>query len=202
MERKEIEKVYFKKINELKKFDKAYFNEDNPIISDRDYDYIKQEILNLEKKYSYLKNKNSPSQKIGYEPSSKFKKVEHDIPMLSLANAFSKENIEDFMKKIKNFLNFQDSEEIIFSAEPKIDGISASLKYINGVFTLGLSRGDGKTGEDITNNLKTIKNIPKKINKLNFPKILDVRGEVYISKYDFKKIAKQFANPRNAAGGS
>jgi len=122
--------------------------------------------------------------------------------MLSLANAFSKENIEDFLKKIKNFLNIKDSEKIVFSAEPKIDGISASLKYIDGTFTLGLSRGDGKTGEDITNNLKTIRDIPKKINKPNFPKILDVRGEVYISKSDFKKIDKQFANPRNAAGGS
>ena len=109
MERKEIEKVYFKKINELKKFDKAYFDNDNPIISDRDYDNIKQEILNLEKKYNFLKNKNSPSQKIGYEPSGKFKKVKHDMPMLSLANAFSKENIEDFLKKIKNFLNIQNS---------------------------------------------------------------------------------------------
>ena len=202
MQRKEIEKVYIKKINELKKHDKAYFQQDSPIISDKDYDIIKQEIFNLEKKYRYLKNKNSPSQKVGYEPSGKFKKIEHDIPMLSLANAFSKENIEDFFKKIKNFLNIKDSEKIIFSAEPKIDGISASLKYINGIFTLGLSRGDGKTGEDITNNLKTIRNIPKKINNPNFPKILDVRGEVYISKHDFKKIAKQFANPRNAAGGS
>jgi len=202
MERKEIEKVYFKKINELKKFDKAYFDDDSPIISDRDYDNIKQEILNLEKKYSYLKNKNSPSQKVGYEPSGRFKKIQHDIPMLSLANAFSKENIEDFLKKIKNFLNMKESENIVFSAEPKIDGISASLKYIDGNFKLGLSRGDGKTGEDITNNLKTIAEIPKKINKPNFPKILEVRGEVYISKSDFKKIDKKFANARNAAGGS
>jgi len=202
MQRKEIEKVYIKKINELKKHDEAYFEQDSPIIPDKDYDIIKQEILNLEKKYNYLKNKNSPSKKVGYEPSGKFKKIEHDIPMLSLANAFSKENIKDFLKKIKNFLNIKDSEKIVFSAEPKIDGISASLKYIDGIFTLGLSRGDGKTGEDITNNLKTIKDIPKKINKPNFPKILDVRGEVYISKLDFKKIAEQFANPRNAAGGS
>ena len=202
MERKEIEKTYLKKINELKKFDKAYFDEDNPIISDKDYDQIKQEILNLEKKYSYLKNKNSPSQKVGYEPSGRFKKIQHDIPMLSLANAFSKENIEDFLKKIKNFLNMKESENIVFSAEPKIDGISASLKYIDGNFKLGLSRGDGKTGEDITNNLKTIAEIPKKINKPNFPKILEVRGEVYISKSDFKKIDKKFANARNAAGGS
>ena len=90
--------------------------------------------------------------------------------MLSLANAFSKENIEDFLKKIKNFLNIKDSEKIVFSAEPKIDGISASLKYINGIFTLGLSRGDGKTGEDITNNLKTIRDIPKKLTNLIFQK--------------------------------
>ena len=162
MERKEIEKIYIKKINKLKKFDKAYFGDDNPIIPDKDYDQIKQEILNLEKKYDYLKNKESPSQKVGYEPSSKFKKIEHDVPMLSLANAFSKENIEDFLKKIQNFLNIKVIEKITFSAEPKIDGISASLKYINGIFTLGLSRGDGKIGEDITNNLKTIIDIPKK----------------------------------------
>jgi len=202
MDKKEIEKIYIEKIDRLKKFDKAYFDEDKPIISDKDYDHIKQEVIDLEAKYSYLKNKNSPSQKVGYTPSSKFKKVEHDIPMLSLANAFSKENIEDFLKKIKNFLNIKNSEKIVFSAEPKIDGISASLKYINGIFTLGLSRGDGRIGEDITNNLKTIKDIPKKINKNNFPDVLDVRGEVYISKSDFKKISKQFANPRNAAGGS
>jgi len=202
MERKEIEKKYFKKINELKKFDRAYFDDDSPVISDKDYDYIKKEVLNLEKKYSYLKSKNSPSQKVGYKPSGKFKKVPHDIPMLSLSNAFSKDDIEDFLKKIKNFLNIKDLQKIVFSAEPKIDGISASLKYIDGIFTLGLSRGDGKIGENITSNLKTIVDIPKKINKTNFPKVLDVRGEVYISKSDFKKIAKQFANPRNAAGGS
>ena len=110
MQRKEIEKVYIKKINELKKHDKAYFEKDSPIILDKDYDIIKQEILELEKKYSYLKNKNSPSQKVGYEPSSKFKKVAHAIPMLSLANAFTKENVEDFLKKIKNFLNMNDYE--------------------------------------------------------------------------------------------
>ena len=202
MKKKKIEKIYIEKINQLNKYDKAYFEHDKPIISDKEYDDIKQNILELEKRYKYLKNKNSPSRKVGYEPSGKFKKVEHDIPMLSLANAFSKENIEDFLKKIKNFLNIKTSEDIFFSAEPKIDGISASLKYIDGVFTLGLSRGNGEIGEDITNNLKTIKDIPKKINKSDFPKILDVRGEVYISKSDFKKISKKFANPRNAAGGS
>ena len=192
MQRKEIERVYIKKIKELKKHNKAYFNDDKPLISDKDYDEIKQEVLYFEKKYKYLKNKDSPSKKVGYKPSDKFKKIDHDIPMLSLANAFSKENIKDFLKKIGNFLNMKDFERINFSAEPKIDGISASLKYINGIFTLGLSRGDGKTGEDITKNLETITDIPKKITKSNFPKILDVRGEVYISKSDFKKINKKF----------
>ena len=162
MQRKEIEKIYIKKIIKLKKYDKAYFKHDNPLISDKDYDSNKQEILDLERKYKYLKDNNSPSQKVGYEPSARFNKVDHDVPMLSLSNAFSKENVADFIKKIRNFLNLKNSEKIVFSAEPKIDGISASLKYIEGDFVLGLSRGDGKTGEDITNNLKTINDIPKK----------------------------------------
>ena len=114
MQRKEIEKTYLKKINELKKYDKAYFDKDNPLISDKDYDGIKREILGLEKKYKYLKNQNSPSQKIGFRPSDKFKKASHDAPMLSLSNAFSKENIEDFIKKIKNFLNMKKYENFFF----------------------------------------------------------------------------------------
>ncbi len=202
MQKKDIKKTYIEKIKKLKKYDKAYFDQDKPIISDADYDKIKQEVTDLEKKYKYLVNKDSPSKKIGYSPSDKFKKVNHDAPMLSLANAFSKENIEDFIKKISNFLNIKSTEKIDFSAEPKIDGISASLKYVDGIFVRGLSRGDGKIGEDITNNLKTISDIPKKINKPNFPKIIDIRGEVYILKSDFKNISKQFSNPRNAAGGS
>jgi DNA ligase (NAD+) len=202
MQKKEIEKIYIKKINQLKKHNEAYFKHDNPIISDADYDNIKKQILSFEKKYRYLKNKNSPSKNIGYKPSDKFKKISHDVPMLSLSNAFSLENVKDFIKKIRNFLNFKNNEKIIFSVEPKIDGISASLKYIEGIFVLGLSRGDGKIGEDITNNLKTIRDIPNKIDKQNFPKTLEVRGEVYITKSDFKKINKNFANPRNAAGGS
>ena len=202
MQKKELEKVYLKKIRELKKYDKAYFEKDSPIITDKDYDEIKLAIFELEKKYKYLKNKNSPSKKVGYKPSGKFKKAEHKIPMLSLANAFSKKDIEYYFKKIKNFLNLKNSEKIKFSAEPKIDGISASLKYVDGYFTQGLSRGDGKTGEDITSNLKTISDIPEKILDSNFPQVLEVRGEVYILKSDFEKIKKNFANARNAAGGS
>ena len=202
MEKKQIEKIYIKKINQLNKYNKAYFQDDNPDISDQSYDTLKKEILDLEKKFAYLKNKNSPSQKVGYKPSDKFKKSSHSVPMLSLSNAFSKKDIEDFIKKIRNFLNFQNSKTIVFSSEPKIDGISASLKYVEGNLELGLSRGDGKAGEDITKNLKTIDDIPKKIDKPNVPNILEIRGEVYITKSDFKKINKNFANPRNAAGGS
>ena len=187
MNKKKIEKEYLQKIEKIEKYDKAYFDKDNPIISDKGYDILKQEILEFEKRYSFLNNKGSPSKKVGYKPSDKFKKVPHDVPMLSLSNAFSRESIEDFFKKIRNFLNLDKNEKIIFSSEPKIDGISASIKYIDGVFISGLSRGDGKIGEDITNNLKTIDDIPKKISKSSFPKILDVRGEVYISKSDFKK---------------
>ena len=188
MQKKKIEKIYIEKIKKLQKYNKSYFDQDSPIVSDSVYDNLKVEILNLEKKHKFLKHKDSPSLKIGYKPSDKFKKIDHEIPMLSLANAFSKEDVEDFIKKINNFLNLKESNEITFSSEPKIDGISASIKYIDGVFVLGLSRGDGKTGEDITRNLKTIKDIPQKIFKKDFPNILEVRGEVYISKQYFKKI--------------
>ena len=201
MEKKEIEKLYLKKINDLKKFDKAYFKHDKPIISDKDYDSIKKEILLLEEKYSYLKNKSSPSQKVGYEPSNKFKKIKHLKPMLSLSNAFDKENMKDFLSKVGNFLNFKDSN-IELSSEPKIDGISASLTYKDGILVSGLSRGDGVTGEDILQNLVTIKEIPQKISGKNLPKIIELRGEIYIGKKDFENIKDNFANPRNAAGGS
>ena len=201
MEKKEIEKLYLKKINDLKKFDKAYFKHDNPIITDKDYDSIKKEILLLEKKYIYLKNKSSPSQKVGYEPSNKFKKIKHLKPMLSLSNAFEKENMKDFLGKVGNFLNYKDLN-MELSSEPKIDGISASLTYRDGVLVAGLSRGDGVVGEDILNNLMTIQEIPKKISGKNIPKIIELRGEVYIGKKDFENIKDNFANPRNAAGGS
>ena len=162
MQRKEIEKIYQQKIEDLKKYDAAYFEDDSPIVSDKDYDNIKQEILNFEKKYSYLVSVDSPNQKIGYKPSNKFKKIKHLKPMLSLSNAFNKDDMKDFLSKIGNFLNKKDLN-IEFSSEPKIDGISTSLTYENGLLTKGLSRGDGITGEDILQNLMTINEIPKKI---------------------------------------
>ncbi len=131
-----------------------------------------------------------------------FQKVKHKVPMLSLGNAFNEEDLKNFEKKIINFLSLKNSNSIEYSAEPKIDGISASLIYVNGKLTKGLSRGDGNEGEDITQNLKTIKDIPLEITKSNFPKEIDIRGEVFIENNDFKKINDKFANPRNAASGS
>ena len=122
--------------------------------------------------------------------------------MLSLANAFDEKDLLNFEKKILNFLSQNENFEISYSAEPKIDGISASLKYKNGKFLVGLSRGDGKEGEDITANLATIKDIPKKILSKDFPEEIDIRGEVFIKNSDFKNIKEKFANPRNAASGS
>ena len=201
MQRKEIEKLYFKKINQLNNYNKAYFEKDNPSISDADYDYLKKEILNFESKYKFLKTENSPIKQIGYKPSNKFKKIKHSKPMLSLSNAFKAEDMKDFLSKITKFLN-NENLNIELSSEPKIDGISASLTYKDGVLVKGLSRGDGVTGEDILQNLMTVKSIPKKIIEKNIPKILEIRGEVYIGKKDFESLKELFANPRNAAGGS
>ena len=194
-------KNYLEKVKILKKHDKSYYNEDSPNVSDQKYDNLKKEILELEKNYSILHKFDSINNKIGYKPSSKFNKIKHSKPMLSLANAFDNKDIKDFAKKINNYLN-NININISFSLEPKIDGISASLTYKNGVLTKGLSRGDGDVGEDILENLKTIKQIPHNIKAKNIPKILEVRGEVYIGKKDFEKIKDRFANPRNAAGGS
>ena len=135
------------------------------------------------------------------KPSSKFEKIKHSKPMLSLANAFDDNDIKDFAKKIDNYLNNKNLN-LSFSLEPKIDGISASLTYKDGLLIQGLSRGDGETGEDISENLKTIKQIPQSIKAKDVPKFFEVRGEVYIGKKDFEKIKDKFANPRNAAGGS
>ena len=196
-----IEDIYKKKINLLKKHNKLYFNNDRPIISDSEYDSLKQEIINLEKKNNFLKKLNLNKKIVGSPPSNKFKKIKHLKPMLSLSNAFDKNDMMDFVSKISNFLSIKD-KKIEFSSEPKIDGISATLIYENGVLTKGLSRGDGIIGEDILENLKTINEIPQKIKGNNVPSLFEIRGEIYIGKKDFNNIKGNFANPRNAAGGS
>jgi len=197
-----ISKDYLIKIKLLRKYNNHYYDKDKPIITDQKYDYLKNEILNIEKKNKFLNNKHSPSQTIGYNPSKNFQKVKHKVSMLSLGNAFDEEDLKNFEKKIINFLSLKQTSKIEYSAEPKIDGISASLTYVNGNFIRGLSRGNGTEGEDITQNLKTIKDIPLKINEKNFPDEIDIRGEVFIENNDFKLINEKFANPRNAASGS
>ena len=202
MDKKLIRNEYEKKVKLLNYYNRKYFNENLSEISDSKYDLLKKEIEKLEEKYNFLKDKNSPTFNVGYKPSRHFKKVLHKVPMLSLSNAFSEEDLRNFEKKILNYLDKSNNFEIEYSAEPKIDGISASLIYQNGKFRCGLSRGDGKEGEDISENLKTIKDIPLTINHESFPREIDIRGEVFIQNSDFSKFKEKFANPRNAASGS
>ena len=202
MNKKEIQKDYNKKIKLFNDYSKYYYVNSSPIVSDKEFDELKHNILLLERKYNFLNSKKSPSQIVGYKPSKNFKKLRHRIPMLSLSNAFDEKDLLNFEKKILNFISKEKDYKITYSAEPKIDGISASLIYQDGKFIKGLSRGDGNEGEDITNNLATIKDIPKKILSKNFPKEIDIRGEVFIQNSDFKSLNKKFANPRNAASGS
>ena len=200
MNRYEIEKLYKSKLKELQHHDKLYHQESEPIISDADYDRLKHEIIKIEKENKFLKSEISPSKKVGYKPSKSFAKYTHKARMLSLSNAFDKADLENFEKKILNYLNTKINLE--YSVEPKIDGISASLTYINNKLEIGVSRGDGLVGEIITDNLKTIKDIPQKIESKDFPENIEIRGEVFITKKNFSKLKDKFANARNAASGS
>ncbi|MDC3014865.1 NAD-dependent DNA ligase LigA [Candidatus Pelagibacter sp.] len=202
MDKKKIKKEYNKKIQNFVKLNKYYYELSKPLVNDYEYDQIKADILFLEKKYDFLVSANSPSKIVGFKPSKTFKKVLHRVPMLSLSNAFDEEDLVNFEKKINNFLDQKSSNELEYSAEPKIDGISASLIFKKGKFIMGLSRGDGNEGEDITNNLMTIDDIPKNISAENFPDEIDIRGEVFIQNNDFENLKDKFANPRNAASGS
>ena len=201
MLKESAKKEYKEKIKQYKKHCKKYFEDSSPVISDHDFDLLKKEILDLEKKFD-LKDKDSPSKKLGFTPSKNFEKYPHRVKMLSLANAFNEEDLINFEKKIINFLNLTENFEFEYSAEPKIDGISASLTYKSGKLIRGLSRGNGEEGEDITLNLKTIPDIPHYIDQKDFPDDIDIRGEVFIQNKDFDKIQDNFANPRNAASGS
>ena len=200
MNKKEIISKYKNKIKNLTKHNYLYYQKSKPSISDSEYDELKKEIIEFEKNYNFLKDENSPKNIVGYKPSKVFEKYKHKIPMLSLANAFNDEDLKNFEKKIFNYLNNQIKFE--YSVEPKIDGISASLTYKNKSLLYGVSRGDGETGEIITENLKTISDIPHKIKARDFPDEIEIRGEVFIKKKDFFKIKENFANPRNAASGS
>ncbi len=195
-----LKKEYKSKLKQFNLYNKNYYEKNHPIVADYEFDKLKKEILDLEKKYKFLKNDKSPSVIVGYKPSKTFEKFSHKIPMLSLSNAFDEKDLVNFEKKIINYLNKKINLQ--YSVEPKIDGISASLLYVNKKFVTGVSRGDGKIGEIITENLKTIKDIPLEIKNSSFPNEIEIRGEVFIEKNDFLKLKDQFANPRNAASGS
>ena len=194
-------KDFKKKLKILKKHNDLYFNKDNPKISDSEYDNLKKILIEFENSNLFLKDLNLLNSLVGSPPKNKFNKIKHLKPMLSLSNAFNKDDMKDFIKKIQNFLNLEGGK-IKLASEPKIDGISATLIYEGGLLIKGLSRGDGVIGEDILENLKTITDIPKKITSNDVPNLLEIRCEIFIGKTDFTKMKDKFANPRNAAGGS
>jgi DNA ligase (NAD+) len=195
---------------EIKAADDFYYQEDAPIITDAAYDALRKELLSLEAQYPHLVAKDSPTQSVGAKPSGKFGKITHSVAMLSLDNAFTDEDVSDFCARVKRFLSFDESAPMAFTAEPKIDGLSAALRYEQGKLVSGATRGDGKVGEDVTANLSTLKTIPKTLKGEGWPDVLEVRGEVYIDHADFQvmneaqvKAGKDaYKNPRNAAAGS
>ena len=193
--------------NEIEKHNNLYHNLDKPIISDAKYDDLIKENNKLENKYPDLILKNSPNYLIGSKVKSKFAKITHQSQMYSLSNAFSKNDILEFIKKTNKFLNNPINTNFKFLCEPKIDGLSLNLSYKNGKLISAATRGDGLIGENVTENIKKINDIPRKLNT-NFPDFIEIRGEVFINKEDFQKInynlkdSEKFANPRNAAAGS
>lgn len=195
---------------EIKAADALYYQDDNPSLSDAEYDALRLENAALETRFPHLIRKDSPSKRVGAAPSGKFGKVTHEVAMLSLDNAFSDEDVLDFIQKVRRFLNLSGQADIAFSAEPKIDGLSAALRYEKGKLVKGATRGDGMVGEDVTANLITLDTIPKQLGGTGWPDVMEVRGEVYIDHADFAamnaaqiKAGKDaYKNPRNAAAGS
>jgi len=195
---------------EIERHNEAYYSEDAPKISDADYDALRQRSDAIEARFPGLVTRDSPSQKVGAAPSGRFAKVPHSVPMLSLGNAFSDEDVTDFVDRVRRFLKLADGDIPAIVAEPKIDGLSLSLRYEDGELVRGATRGDGFTGEDVTANVRTMSDIPHKLKGRNIPAVCEIRGEVYMLKKDFLALNKRqaeaedtvFANPRNSAAGS
>jgi DNA ligase (NAD+) len=196
-------------LRQLAEHDLAYHQNDAPTISDADYDALRRQVLALEKTYPELVTDTSPDRTVGAAPSGRFQKVKHAVPMLSLSNAFDESDVRDFLDRVRRFLNIPVDAPLTLTAEPKIDGLSISLRYEKGVLVQAATRGDGAEGENVTANVKTIADIPKTLQSCSYG-VFEVRGEIYMRHEDFKALnASQagkgeplFANPRNAAAGS
>ena len=195
---------------EIAEHDRRYYQEDAPTVSDAQYDALRRRYSAIETRYPQLRTAESLTQHVGAAPSARFAKVRHAVPMLSLDNAFAEQDVVDFVGRIRRFLRLKDDEEVVFSAEPKIDGLSMSLRYEDGGLVTGATRGDGSVGEDVTANIKTLADIPHRLKGRGVPPICEVRGEVYMTKHAFLALNKRqaeigeqvFANPRNSAAGS
>jgi DNA ligase (NAD+) len=195
---------------ELEGHDKRYYQDDAPSVTDAEYDTLRKRFNAIEARFPEFVTSSSPSQKVGAAPSGRFAKVRHAVPMLSLDNAFAEEDVIDFVGRIRRFLKLDDGEKIDFSAEPKIDGLSMSLRYRDGELVTAATRGDGAEGEDVTANIRTLEDVPHKLKGRNVPEICEVRGEVYMTKKAFLALNRKqveageapFANPRNSAAGS
>jgi DNA ligase (NAD+) len=195
---------------EIERHDQAYYQKDAPTISDAEYDALRGRLNALEARFPEFVTGQSPSQRVGAAPSGKFKKVRHAVPMLSLDNAFAEEDVTDFVGRIRRFLKLGEDDRIDFSAEPKIDGLSMSLRYEGGELVTAATRGDGAEGEDVTANIRTLEDVPKQLKGRHVPEICEVRGEVYMTKKAFLALNERqkaeggtiFANPRNSAAGS
>jgi DNA ligase (NAD+) len=195
---------------EIAAHDQRYYQEDAPTVSDAAYDALRRRNAEIEARFPALVRKDSPSRRVGAAPAQKFAKVRHAVPMLSLGNAFADEEVAEFVERVRRFLRLPEQETLAFTAEPKIDGLSCSLRYEQGRLVNGATRGDGFEGEDVTANVRTIGDIPHTLAGDDIPEVCEVRGEVYMSHADFAALNKRqeneskpiFANPRNAAAGS
>src|SRR3569833_258283 len=208
--KKQAGEEYARLTKEIGEHDKRYYQDDRPSITDADYDELRKRYNAIEARFPELRTLESLSLKVGAAPARGFAKIRHAVPMLSLDNAFAEEDVVDFVGRIRRFLKLDEDAKLDFSAEPKIDGLSMSLRYENGELVTAATRGDGQEGEDVTANIRTIDDVPKKLHGRNIPQITEVRGEVYLTMMAFLALNerqkatnnKLYVNPRNTAAGS